>query len=62
MHDWQERDRAEQRQKELEGEVDSLKERLDASQRAWAAMRRGGLTQGASGRQSAGLGLSLIHI
>ena len=31
---------AERRQKELEGEVETLKERLEASQRAWSAMRK----------------------
>ena len=36
----QERDNAVGRQKELESELDALKDRLDASQRAWSAMRR----------------------
>jgi len=31
---------AERRQKELESELETLKERLDASQRAWSAMRK----------------------
>jgi len=36
----QERDVAERRQKELESEMESLKERLEASQRAWSVMRK----------------------
>jgi len=36
----QERDNATARQRELESEVESVKDRLEASQRAWSAMRR----------------------